>query len=364
MSTILFILVLSFLVFFHELGHFIFAKLSKVRVDEFGFGYPPRMFQIGSWKGTKITINWIPFGGFVKLFDPQEGDEVPDNDYSGSLSNTSRSRQFLVLFGGILFNLILAWILLSASYMIGIPGSTSSAPQGYTFDESQLVITNVVPETPAGLAGLAAGDVVLEYGTANETVIVDDEVLEDFSLFVDASGRVEEEVYLVVLRDQNLKSFTMMPVEGVVSDRFGLGLGIDRVGEIRLPFFQSIKHGLVATANFTYGIIQGFGSLFTGKVSLDAVSGPVGIVGQVSQASDLGISYLIGFVALLSLNLAVLNAFPFPALDGGRILILAIESITRKKLPQNVVGWVNTIGFFLLIGLMIVVTIKDVFALF
>jgi len=367
MNTLIFILILSLLVFIHELGHFIFAKLSSVRVDEFGFGYPPRMFKLGTWKGTDITINWIPFGGFVRLFDPQESDENTDNEtvdsQVGSLSSVSRSRQFLVLFGGILFNIILAWVLLSASYIIGVRASTTTAPANYHFTQSDLTVTQVFPDTPAFASGIQSQDIVLEYGNQNETIIVEDEVLADFSQFVDASGRVQEPVYVVVNREGSIKSFTMLPKTGVVQDRYGVGLGIDRIGEVQLSLPHALWYGFKNTIAYTAGIIRGFGSLIIGAIPLDAVSGPVGIVHQVSDASGFGIGYLFGFIALLSLNLAVLNAFPFPALDGGRILVLAIEAITRRRLNQKVVGWMNAIGFFLLIGLMLLVTVKDIITL-
>lgn len=364
MNILLFILVLSLLIFIHELGHFLFAKWANVRVDEFGFGYPPRALRLGTWRGTEITLNWIPFGGFVKLFDPAEDEQTNEEDKKFSLSAAPRYKQFLVLFGGILFNIILAWLLFSASYMIGVSSSTSVAPKNYTFDNTELIVSHVVPQKPAALAGLQSGDVILEYGNRSEIVIVEDEVLKDFADFVDASGRVEEEIYVVVQRNEALKSFEISPMFGVVPDRFGIGLGVDRIGELRLPFFESLAQGFVATGNITMSIVNGFGSLFTGKVPLDAVSGPVGIVDQVRQASDLGITYLIGFVALLSLNLAVLNAFPFPALDGGRIIILFIESIIGKRIKPTIVGWVNAVGFFILIGFMIFITVKDVIKLF
>lgn len=364
MNTLVFILILGILVFVHELGHFLFAKLFKVRVDEFGFGYPPKLARIGSWRGTKITLNWIPFGGFVKLFGENPDEPLSDNDKKDALNYKPKWQQFLVMFGGILFNIIFGWMLLSGSYMSGIDASVSSAPEGYQFSDTHLTITSVLADSPAHDAGLEAGDVIKEYGTENESVIVVDENTETFSSFVNDSGSLEEEMYVVVARGNAIESFMLTPEEGQIADRFAIGIGLDRVGTLKLSPFKAIELGLVNTFAFIEAITLGFVQLISGHISLDSVSGPVGIVSQVGEASTFGITYLIGFTALLSFNLAVLNAFPLPALDGGKIVIVIIESIIRRPLPPTVVNWINGIGFLLLVGLMVVVTIKDVINLF
>jgi len=364
MSIIIFILILGALVFVHELGHFLFAKLFNVRVDEFGFGYPPRLAKIGTWKKTEITLNWIPFGGFVKLFGESPENEMSDSDKKDALNYKPKWQQFLVMFGGILFNIIFGWMLLSASYMIGIEASTRNAPQDYEFTNTQLTVTSVLVDSPADISGLQAGDIILEYGTNNESITVANENTESFSSFINSAGIQEEEVYVVVRRGTAVEFFEMDSEEGYVNDRFAIGIGLDRVGTLRLSIFESIKLGLTNTFVFIGAISLGFIDLISGNISLDAVSGPVGIVSQVDQASVFGLSYLVGFMALLSFNLAVLNAFPFPALDGGKILIVIIESIIRRPLPSNVVNWINGIGFLILVGLMILVTIKDVINLF
>lgn len=364
MSIIIFILILGVLVFVHELGHFLFAKLFKVRVDEFGFGYPPKALKIGKWKETDITLNWIPFGGFVKLFGENPEQNLSEEEKKGALNHKPKWQQFLVMFGGILFNIIFGWILLSSSYMIGIDASVSNAPAGYQFSETDLTVTSVLTNSPAHEAGLKAGDVIKEYGTDNEVVIVTTENTESFATFVNTTGIQEEEFYVVVTRGNAIEHFEMIPEQGHIVDKFAIGIGVDRVGELQLSAFKALELGLVNTINFIEAIIIGFVQLISGSISLDAVSGPVGIVSQVGEASTFGLSYLIGFTALLSFNLAVLNAFPFPALDGGKIVIVFIESIIRKPLPSNAVAWVNGIGFLVLIGLMVLVTIKDVVNLF
>lgn len=364
MSIIIFILILGILVFVHELGHFLFAKLFKVRVDEFGFGYPPKALTLGKWKETNITLNWIPFGGFVRLFGESPEEEISETDKKRALNYKPRWQQFIVMFGGILFNIIFGWMLLSTSYMVGMDVSVANAPAGYQFNDTQLTVTSVLADSPAHEAGLRAGDEIKEYGTDDESIIVVDENTESFSAFINNAGIQEEEVYIVVIRNDRVESFEMVPELGHIQDTFAIGIGLDRVGKLELPFFKAIELGLINTFAFIGAITLGFVDLITGNISLDAVSGPVGIVSQVGEASTFGLSYLIGFTALLSFNLAVLNAFPFPALDGGKILIVIIESVIRRPLPPGVIVWINGIGFLLLIGIMILVTIKDVINLF
>ncbi|MFT6361212.1 MAG: regulator of sigma E protease [Candidatus Paceibacteria bacterium] len=365
MNIIIFILVLGILVFVHELGHFLFAKLFKIRVDEFGFGYPPKMFQFGTYKGTKLTMNWIPFGGFVKIFgENDDGLELSDEEKKVSLIHKPRWQQVLVMFGGILFNIVFAWLLFSGLYMSGVTASVNSAPTGYNFDETRLLVSGVMSDAPADIAGLQAGDEVKEYLNETETITVTDEDITDVAIFINATGELEQDVTFVIVRDEELEIITMTPEIGVIGETYAVGIGLDRVGSLKLPVHKALWFGAKNTVAFTGAIFEGFWQLITGKVSADNVSGPVGIVKQVGEASSVGLSYLIGFTALLSLNLAVLNFIPFPALDGGRILIIAIESVIRKRLHPKAVNWVNTIGFFVLIALMLVVTVNDIIKLF
>jgi len=366
MNILIFILVLGVLVFVHELGHFLFAKLFNIRVDEFGFGYPPKMFKMFSWKGTNFTMNWIPFGGFVKIFgESDDGNELTDQEKKVSLVHKPRWQQFLVMFGGILFNIIFAWILFSGIYMSGVTAPIESAPENYSFEESRLIIGGVMAGAPADEAGLIAGDEIVElFSPDGLQITIIDETIVEVSEFVNNQGQQDQSVGFVVLRDETLKTIEITPQQGVVEGKYGVGINVDRVGELRLPVGQALIYGAKNTWEFTKLITAGFGQLVTGQVSADNVSGPVGIVKQIGEASAVGFSYLLGFTALLSINLAVLNLIPFPALDGGRILIIFIESIIGKRLKPNIVNWVNVIGFFVLIGLMLLVTANDIIKLF
>ncbi len=365
MSIIIFILVLGVLVFIHELGHFLCAKLFGIRVDEFGFGYPPKMFQFGTYKGTKLTMNWIPFGGFVKIFgESDDGTELSEEEKKVSLVHKPRWQQLLVMFGGILFNIIFAWILLSCLYMSGVTAPVDNAPAGYTFKDTQLMVTGVMPDSPAFESGLVVGDEIVEYYNSEIQISVTDETIIEISEFINKTGNANQNLGFVVSREEQLEIIDITPQEGLVEDRYGVGINLDRVGEVRLPVHKALFYGAKNTIGFIGAILKGFGQLFTGAISLDNISGPVGIVKQVGEASSIGFSYLVGFTAVLSLNLAVLNIIPFPALDGGRMLVIIIESIIRKRLAPNVINVINVVGFFLLIGLMILITIKDVINLF
>ncbi|MCI5050809.1 MAG: RIP metalloprotease RseP [Candidatus Pacebacteria bacterium] len=367
MNILLFIIVLGVLVFVHELGHFLFAKLFNIRVDEFGFGYPPKMFKMFRWKGTDFTMNWIPFGGFVKIFgEADDGEELSEEDKQVSLVHKPRWQQFLVMFGGILFNVIFAWILFSAIYMSGVTAPIESAPDNYSFEETRLVVSGVMQDSPADLARLIPGDEVKElFNDTGEQITITNETITEVSEFINLQGELGGDVGFIVLRnDDQLEIIEISPEEGLIEGKYGVGIGLERVGELQLPFHQALVYGAKNTWNFTVAITQGFGQLITGQISADNVSGPVGIVKQIGDASAVGISYLIGFTALLSLNLAVLNLIPFPALDGGRILIILIESIIGRRLNPNIVNWVNVIGFFILIALMLLVTANDIIKLF
>lgn len=367
MNVIIFIIVLGVLVFVHELGHFLFAKWFGIRVDEFGFGYPPLAKKIGHWRGTDITLNWIPFGGFVKVFgESDDGNELTPEEQSVSLIYKPRWQQFLVMFGGILFNFIFAGILFACLYMTGITSSVDSAPSGYVFDETRLMVTQVQPDSPADNAGLLLGDEIKEYFNTSNKVTVTDETIVEFAEFINNSGQQSMDVGVVALRDEVLEIITITPETHIITenDRYAIGVMVDRVGEVQLGFFQSLGSGFGSVVGYTRSMFIGLWDLITGHVDLNNVSGPVGIAGQVGDSARLGFSYLVLFTALLSLNLAVLNLVPFPALDGGRILIILIESIVRRRINPKITNWINGIGFLLLIAFMLLITAKDIIKLF
>lgn len=368
MTIILFLFVLSVLVFVHELGHFITAKISKMRVDEFAIGFPPRIF---GWKKGETTyaLNLIPFGGYVKIHGENPDDEsLHGADSTRSFTARPRLLQVFVLLAGVSCNVIFAWLLMSFGLSIGMPVSTDFLPDA-DFKDVQVLVTSVRSGTPAQSAGLLAGDELQLLQTGDDALAP--KTSEDVQKFMQGHG--DDQVTVRFRRFNADRTFTasstvVVPREGISPAGAAIGIGISAQGTLELPAYSALYHG----ARLTYGITKdvavglfGFiGGLFKGESSIANVTGPVGIARLVGDARALGFSYLISFVAFISVNLAVINLLPFPALDGGRILFVLIESVIRRPIPARFANTVNATGFILLLCLMAVITYRDVVKLF
>ncbi|MDB5254386.1 MAG: Zinc metalloprotease [Parcubacteria group bacterium] len=356
MSTIYFLIILSVLVLVHEAGHFFTARATGMRIDEFGLGYPPRAKKLFHWKGTDFTLNWLPFGGFVKIF----GENSVDTECNPVTSNDSfiskpRHLQAMVLVAGVSANILFAWFLFSIGFMVGMPASSSS---DFTVTDVHTVVTEVVAGSPADLAGIHSGDRV-EVISRGENVALLSPI--PASEFITSSM---DPVNITVLRGNEIFTKNISPSQGIVEGKPAVGIALDSVGVAKLPFFASIVQGAKTTWGMIGSITIGLGvflkNIFTGHADFSQVSGPVGIVGMVGDIRHLGFIYLLSFTALISVNLAVLNLLPFPALDGGRLLFVIIESIIRRPISPKVANALNTAGFLFLILLMILVTFRDV----
>ncbi|MCC6290978.1 RIP metalloprotease RseP [Candidatus Nomurabacteria bacterium] len=359
MSILLLIVVLGILILSHEFGHFIVAKKSGVRVDEFGFGFPPRLFSFTKGE-TTYSLNLLPFGGFVKIFGENPDEEsLTGRDSSRSLTGKSRSVQAAVLVAGVVCNLLLAWIFLSVGFMIGMPVSTQSgfASEG----EARLIITSINPGSPAELAGLKPGDQILSLAD-ERGIMAEDPNPEIVSTFI--AAHPTEDILLSAQRGEATLEFKLRPADGLVQDRAAIGIVMDEVTIARSSFFVAFIHGAEMTARLTiatvFGLWQLIAKSFTGESVLANITGPVGLVGLVSDAALLGFVYLLSFTAFISINLAVLNLVPFPALDGGRLLFLLIEKIKGSPIRPQVANFLNLVGFGLLLLLMLVVTYGDI----
>lgn len=360
MSLLIFIIILGLLVFVHELGHFVFAKLFGVRVDEFGMGFPPRAMRLFKRGETEYTLNWIPFGGFVKIHG-EDSLGVDDPDFHRSMMAKKWWQQIIVLIAGVTMNVVLAWVLFSSAYMIGAPTPESQVTDLSRLESVHLTILDISPGSPAELAQLQAGDKIQQ--VTSSIGILTNASAESFTQFVQQTPR-QEPVTLSILRNKEPQEIVVYPSYTIVPDKPIIGVAVDRVGDYQQGFFASLSQGAQTTYHTIGNTLHAFGQLFSGKSSLQSVTGPVGLVSVVGDARDIGFSYLIIFTAIISINLAIINMVPFPALDGGRILFVIIEKIIRRPLPQKFVQWTNGVGFLLLIGLMIFVTIKDVIKLF
>lgn len=362
MSILLFIIILAVLILVHEFGHFIAAKRAGIRVDEFGIGFPPRLWK-KKFGETTYSLNLFPIGGFVKIFgeDPSE-ESIHGKESSRSFVHKHKLIQTWVISAGIIFNLILAWILISVGFMMGLPYSSADEHYGYRVTGSALIITNVVPGAPADIAGLKPGDKILAlYGEENASL--ENPTTESTKEFISTHN----ELRFAYLRDKEIRTLVMTPEGGIIEGKKGIGISMDDSGILKLPPLEALYAGTLSTATLTTATATGLAhflkSIFIGQASFADVSGPVGIVNIVSDASKQGFVYLLLLTALISINLALINLLPFPALDGGRLLFILIESIKGSPIKPVVANTANGIGFILLILLMVVVTYHDIMKL-
>lgn len=379
MSIVIFIIILLVLVLVHEAGHFFTAKSFGIRVDEFGFGFPPKIF---SWKygETEYSLNLLPLGGFVKIFGESvdEADcvevgfldrtETPEEIKLAkrSLINKPKWQQALVLLAGVFANFVLAWILFSICFMSGFPTSVNSETYGQKLSDVNLTITSVLAESPAEKAGLKIGDKIISIQSGGETVEnINPNTLKSFVIF---HGDKEIEFGYLRDKDENINKIKITPVKNAEGKNPSIGISMDEIGTAKLPFFSALWEGMRLNLFMIKGTAIGLYTLvkegIQGRGSLELVTGPVGMVGIVGDAYQFGFIYLLSFTALISVNLAFINLLPFPALDGGRLLFLLIEKIKGSRINPKVANTVNAIGFYLLIFLMLVVTCHDVIKLF
>jgi regulator of sigma E protease len=362
MSVILFILILFILVLIHELGHFIIAKFFKIRVDEFGIGYPPRASTLFKRGETTFTLNWLPFGGFVKIFgeDPTALD-INGEDKERSFANKPKYAQALVLIAGVFMNFVFAWLLISFGYIVGLPSVANSAPKGGTVESVSLMVLSVEKNSPADIADLKEGDRV-EAIIRGESDRITDITPEKLRSIVIENG--EREIKFEVKRDNELLTIPVTPKEKDENSLPSIGIAMEMIGILKLGPLHAISYGFQTAISISKEIVVTFFSLifgaFTGTADVSQITGPIGIVGVVGDAYKIGFAYLISLTALISLNLAVINLIPFPALDGGRLLFVGIEAITKKRIPINIANLLNTLGFGFLILLMLFVTYHDI----
>ncbi|MBM5790001.1 RIP metalloprotease RseP [Candidatus Parcubacteria bacterium] len=357
MGTVLvFLMVLSLLVFVHEAGHFLVAKKMGMKVEEFGFGFPPRLVGVKRG-GTTYSINWIPLGGFVRI----KGESGDHRDEPDSFSSKSMGARFAVLVAGVVMNLALASVLLSIGFLSGLPSIVDDRlPASARVSEPALTIMAVVEGSPAAQAGVQQGDRV---------VTIDGEALTNEQSARERIAQSAEDGVALEIKtragDTQRLVLTSEPLAG--QDLTGIGIGLVQTGIVSYPFFSAIVQGVAATVTFTAEVVKAFVGIIvhlaTGNGLGMELSGPVGIAVLTGEVAALGLAYLLQFTALLSINLAVMNVLPFPALDGGRILFLCMEKVRGRAVNGNVETATHNIGFIVLILLVLLVTYRDVTSL-
>lgn len=341
-SILIFLLVLSVLILVHELGHFIMARRAGVWVEEFGFGLPPRL--IGKKIGETIySINALPFGGFVRLHGEQEeeGITIPKRAFL----NKSKKVRISVIVAGVIMNFILAIAAFAVVY------SFSGIPR----DTKQIKVVDISADSPALSAGLVVGDIITK-ADGKTFAKVDD--------FISYVGTKKGQK--VQIETQNRK-LTLTPRANPPAGEGPLGVVITTT-EIYFPpvwqrpfygIYYGFKDAIFWGQTIAVGLWGLFATLFKGHVPQD-VSGPVGIFAVTTEAAKSGILTLINFVGILSVNLAILNIIPFPALDGGRLLFIGIESVIGRKVVPKVEAAFHTVGMIILLALLLVITVGDV----
>ena len=372
LTILIFILVLGVLVFVHELGHFAVARFHGIKADEFGFGFPPRIFGIvkdaatGKYrlvKGNKevvsehtvYSLNWIPLGGFVKI-KGEDRNSAPGVDSFASRSAWTRIQ---VLGAGVVMNFLLAWVLFSIVLMIGFPEQVDPKNRAKYTGPTNVQILQVQPDTPASEMGIKPGDVLLGIDKQKVTTL-------DFVSNYIREHRGQNIAFDIERGNEKL-TLTGTPRVAAPEGEGSLGISFSETSIVQYPWFRAIRLGFEQTYMKTAEILQALGgmvaSLFTGAKTQVDIAGPVGLVTLTKEMSDLGIAYLLYFAAILSINLGIINILPIPALDGGRILFVLIEKIKGSPVSTAVEGYVHQIGFILLILLMVFVTLNDIIRL-
>lgn len=361
LTIIIFVIILGILIFVHELGHFIAAKKMGVRVEEFGFGFPPRVFGVKRGE-TDYTLNWIPIGGFVKMTgqsDFEVGDHAKAAADPRSFVAKKPWRRVIILGAGVAMNFLLAAVLLSMGFMIGLPSAVGdNLPAGAQVTDQRIQILSATSGSPAEAAGFGSGDTILSLdGAAPENVVW----VQDY-----IAQHTDQAVVVQIERGPDVMDKEVTPRGAAPEGEGPLGITLAETARVSFPWYQAIWQGFKATGDLTVQIVIAFGKLIgmlfsTGQVSGD-VAGPVGIAVLTGQVTKLGFVYVLQFTALLSINLAIINILPFPALDGGHLLFLLIEKIRGGKTIKQakIENIIHLVGFAFLLLLIAMVTYRDV----
>ena len=350
-----FIGLLLLLVLAHEWGHFFAAKRSGCNVEEFAFGFPPRLWSIVR-SGTRYSFNALPLGGYVKIEGEDMGEMSPPPT---SFAAKSPGVRILILVAGVVMNVILAAVLLAVQAGIGMPVLVSEENAGHVRDIKTFIVA-VDVGSPAEAAGLARLDRIIRIGTLKNPTVT--------AVQAAVQASAGQELTMEIERQGVHQTLQLVPRINPPADEGALGVGLQETGLKRVPWWQAPWHGVVRTGEMTAAIVSQFWllavNLVNGVPAGDAVTGPIGIAILTNEVTKLGVAYVLEFAALISLNLALINVFPFPALDGGRIFFVVLEAVLGYRLSPRLERSAHAAGFAVLIALMLLVTLKDVVRFF
>ncbi len=369
MSLLIFLIVLVVLILVHELGHFAVAKWFGIRVDEFGIGFPPKVWG-KKFGETEYTVNALPIGGFVRIWgeDPTQEHYESGPESERSFVKKPRYAQALVLVAGVTMNIVLAFVLYVIVFMLGMPSVIDESEIRSSTSETRLIVDGMIPGSPAdGL--LQQNDEIRRVTSGADTLDTTPMLPSEVTRFVqDHTGRP---IVFDVVRGEETTMVELTTRAGLDPEhpeKELAGISMLLVGTLSVGFFDAVQQAFVHTYNTLLAVSAGLGSFFLdavrGNADLDQVAGPVGMVGLVGEQVSRGFTWLLTFAAVISLNLAVINLLPIPALDGGRLLFVLIEAIIRRPIKPAFAVRANQIGFFALLALMAVVTASDIFKLF
>jgi len=347
-TLLIFILILGILVLVHEFGHFIVAKKSGLTVEEFGFGFPPRIFSF-KVNETVYSINLLPLGGFVKILGENDGEA----GNLKSFASKSAGIRSLITAAGVMMNFALGALLLIIGFYIGLPQVVNEENKAIA-KNVQIQIIAISNNSPAEKANLKLGDSIEGFGEIS--------IFQDF-----INQNKEKEISLKIKRGEDYLDIKAVPRANPPEREGALGIALAKTGLISYPWYQSVWLGIKSSFIITWEIIKGFFGLIKNLITVgkipQEIAGPVGIAILAGQATALGFVYLLQLVALISLNLAVLNLIPFPALDGGRLLFLGIEKIKGSKVNPKIENVIHSVGIVLLLALVVLITYRDILKL-
>jgi regulator of sigma E protease len=353
-TVVSFIIILAILVLIHEFGHYIVARWMGIKVEEFGFGFPPRVWgkKIGE---TLYSINLLPIGGFVKVYGEEyhEDDAIPQKDKDRAFVYKKPWQKAAVIVAGVIMNFLLGWILISFLFTRGVPTPTDN-----------VYVEQVQKGSPAAAAGLREGDQLVAFVKDGQREEMDS--VEEFVSSAKAYGG--QIVGLELNRNGKAVTVDITPRANPPEGQGSLGIVITTFMEKKYPWYEApwygLKHAFTITKTIVVELGKTLGQLITFQKPKVDVTGPVGIAQYTGQAIQFGSNAVLELIALLSLNLAVINLLPFPALDGGRLVFIIYEWVTRKRVNANFERYLNLFGIITLLGLSVVITVFDIMKLF
>lgn len=356
LTILIFIAILLVLVLSHEAGHFFSARFFGVKVEEFGFGIPPRVFGFSGKNGILYSLNLLPFGGFVKIF----GEEGENASMAGSFgSKPARIRAF-ILGAGILANILLAYFVFTALSALGMPEVLPENQAG----DALISILDISANSPAHNAGFIIGDQIKKIAGGGEEISA--RKISEVQNFISKNRGRQLNVF--VERNGAILEKTVSPRKNPPEGEGPLGVSLGFLGFRKAPIYLAPFEGALMTGRALKLTLVGFyeiiASFFSSEKEKIDVAGPIGIFNLISSAKSSGLRNIIMFLGLLSINLAVINLLPIPGLDGGRLFFVLIEKVKGKRISPKTSALFHTAGLVILIALMLLVTYQDITRLF